>query len=144
MNTGRQKMYANAHMYSVLILIPLQFVVLYTTNSPIGLILIALLVKLGRTFYFLKVISNDFYLKISDLLPLKLMLKISLPCLFFSILIKFSLLFWIENINYLLLLMIGGILYILLYVFYAYITKLKYYEIIGPLINRRLKILYRK
>lgn len=144
MSTGRQKMYANAHMYSVLILIPLQFVVLYTTNSPIGLILIALLVKVGRTFYFLKVISNDFYLKISDLLPLKLMLKISLPCLFFSTLIKFSLLFWIENINYLLLLIIGGILYFLLYVFYAYIAKLKYYEIIAPLINRKLNILYRK
>ncbi|WP_168418329.1 oligosaccharide flippase family protein [Acinetobacter towneri] len=138
-STGRQKMYANAHMYSVLVLIPLQFAVLYIINSPVALIIVALLVKILRTFYFIKVIAVDFNIKVWQLLPIKLMVKILVPCFIFSILIKGIINFNFKNLNYIEMLVISALVYFIIYSCYAVTVKINYKSIIKPLISNKVK-----
>lgn len=138
-NTGRQKLYANAHMYSVFALICLQFLVLYFINSVIGLVIVALIVKIIRTFYFLNIIANDFNMKIRKLLPIRVMIKITVPCIIIGVLIK-----WIINVNfydagYLSVLLVGSLFYFLIYIFYAYIFKINYWGLIQHLMVSKLK-----
>ena len=139
MNTGRQKIYANAHMYSVFALIPLQFLVLYFINNVIGLVIVALIIKILRTFYFLKIIANDFKGKIRDLLPIKLMLKISVPCVIIGISVKWLISIGFDNTSYLIVLFIGSLSYFLIYALYTYIFKINYWSIIRPLVEHKLK-----
>ena len=124
-NTGRQQLYANAHMYSVLILIPVQFLVVYLTNNPITLIVASVVVKIGRTFFFLNVISKDFGIKFREILPILPLFKIMLPALFLIYSIKYLISVSFELSNFWTL-FLGGVLYFSLYTLYSYIFKIDY------------------
>ncbi|WP_180097103.1 MULTISPECIES: oligosaccharide flippase family protein [unclassified Acinetobacter] len=138
-NTGREKIYANAHMYSVLILIPLQLLFLNIFNNPISLVVIVLLIKTFRTLFFLNIISNDFKCSIFQLLPIVTMSKIIVSSILISLSSKYILIN-IFNISGLYLLFLGGIIYLLIYSFYAYLFKIDYISILKPLLSKKLKL----
>lgn len=138
-NTGRQKLYANAHMYSVLVLIPVQIVILKLLKDPISLVVVLLLIKVFRTVFFLNVIAKDFECNIFNLLPIGMMLKIIFSVSLIGLTCKYILL-EIFNINGLYLLFIGGGSYIFLYSLCAYFLKIDYVSIFKPLINNKIKI----
>src|SRR5690606_22144542 len=126
--------YANAHMYSVLILIPLQLLFLNIFNNPISLVVIVLLIKTFRTLFFLNIISNDFKCSIFQLLPIVTMSKIIVSSILISLSSKYILIN-IFNISGLYLLFLGGIIYLLIYSFYAYLFKIDYISILKPLLS---------
>lgn len=139
-NTGRQKLYANAHMYSVFLLIPLQFLFLKIFNNPISLVIVLLLVKTCRTLFFLDVIAKDFECNIIGLLPLNLMLKIISMVFLIGLVCKYAFLN-IFNLSGLYLLILGGISYLFFYSLCAYFFKIDYISILRPLVNKKLKIM---
>lgn len=137
-NTGRQKLYSNAHMYSVLILLPLQFVILILFKNPISLVVVVLLIKVCRTVFFLNIIASDFKCHIFKLLPLKLMTQIIVSTLLISIVTKYILVEFI-NLNGFSLILIGAIFYIFFYCLYSYFFKIDYFSILKPLLMKKFK-----
>lgn len=137
-NTGKQRLYANAHMYSVIILIPIQLMTLYFIDSPVALIVVSVAVKIGRTFFFLSVISKDFDMKLRQVLPIKPLIKIMLPAAIFVFSIKYTL---DENfeLNNFLMLFFGAIVYFSLYALYSFVFKIDYWSIVSPMIKKKIK-----
>lgn len=141
-NTGRHRLYANAHMYSVIILIPVQLVILYLIDSPVALVVASVTLKVGRTFFFLNVISKDFNMSFMQLFPIKPLIKIMLPAAVFVFSIKY-LLVDVFELNYFWVLFIGFFLYFIVYVAYSVVFKIDYWSVISPIINRKSKGLKR-
>lgn len=137
-NTGKQRLYANAHMYSVMILIPLQVMTLYFIDSPVALIIVSVSVKIGRTFFFLNVISKDFNIQLREILPIKPLIKIMLPAAILVLSTKYILVKTLE-LNSLWLLLLGAIIYFSLYGLYSYVFKINYWSLISPMIKRNIK-----
>jgi O-antigen/teichoic acid export membrane protein len=137
-NTGKQRLYANAHMYSVMLLIPVQLITIYFIDSPIALIIVSVFVKIGRTFFFLNVISKDFKMQLRQILPIKSLIKIMLPSAILAFFTKYILIERLELNNFWLL-FLGVSIYFSLYGLYSYIFKINYWSIVSPMIKRNIK-----
>ena len=137
-NTGRQKLYANAHMYSVFILIPFQFLFLKIFNNPISLVIVALFIKVCRTIFFLNIIASDFKCSIVKLLPVSMMFKIIVGVFFIGLVSKYILLD-ILNLTGIYLVVVGGFSYLFFYSLFAYFFKIDYISILKPLLTKKFK-----
>ncbi len=137
-NTGRNKIYANAHMYSVFFLIPLQFFVLKLFNNIISLISILVLVRIFRTLFFLNIIYSDFGGGFFRIFPIFLILKIILSSFLVGIICKYFILNLL-NMNGIFLLLLGGFSYLFLYLLITYFIKIDYISILRPLLSKRIK-----
>lgn len=142
-STGRHRLYANAHMYSVIILIPLQLIILYLIDNPIALVIASVALKIGRTIFFLNVISKDFNMKFIQLIPVRNLIKIILPAVFFVFSIKYIL---AENfeLSYFWTLFVGFFLYFMAYVTYSVIFKIDYWSIVSPVISKKLPVISKR
>lgn len=135
-NTGRQRLYARAHMYSVIILIPIDFVILYLVDDPVVFVIASVALKIGRTFFFLRIISKDFGVKLISLLPVKPLIKIMLPAAIFVYLIKYIFVSYFD-LNYFWMLSISFTIYFIVYVVYSVVFKIDYWSIISPVLYKK-------
>lgn len=134
MAVGGQKYYYNVHMYGALLLILLEWLSIVIFNSPMAVLIVSVICFIGRTFCMLFYVSNYFKIKLVDLLPLGLILKILLPAFIIIYPIRIGLDYF--EINNLLVLVIGGIFYLILFGIWSILGKLDYKIIFMPLFSR--------
>ena len=136
-NTGHQKLYANVHMYSVFILIPLQLMSLSYLNNPFILVFLFVLIKITRTLFFLNIISRDLRMEFRKLIPIKLLLKVLGLSVFICLFLKF--LAKLLVLNSLVTIFMSLVLYFLIYFFAAIIFNINYFSILYPMVKWSLK-----
>jgi O-antigen/teichoic acid export membrane protein len=133
---GKTKFYANVHMYGAIILISLEYFSILIFKSSYLITGISVVCQLGRIFILLLLISKFFEIKLYELFPIKLLLKIVLP----SILILFALHYLLVDcfsINKLLILFISFIGYILFFYISSHFLRIDYWAIVKPILNRK-------
>ena len=94
---------------------------------------ISVICQIGRIFVFLTFIARFFKVKVYDLFPLKLLMKILFPSIGILLLLKY-IFTELLLMNNLLVLSITFITYIALFGIWAYFSKIEYLSIIKPLI----------
>jgi len=135
---GATKFYARVHMYGAVLLIVLEYVSILIFNSPYIITTISVLCQIGRILALLIFLSKYFDIKLLDLFPLRLILKILLPSILLLITIRY-LCMNLMHINGLQLLILTFIMYIATYLGWCYISKIDNMTIIKPLIYRNKK-----
>tara|TARA_B110000090_G_scaffold202845_1_gene246629 strand:+ start:113 stop:1225 length:1113 start_codon:yes stop_codon:yes gene_type:complete len=135
LSIGGQRFYYKVHMYGALILIFLEYVSIHIFNSPFAIVWISTICAILMTFVILNYISNYLKVRVVDIFPLKLILKI-LPI---SFLIIYGVRYILEtsfNINNISLLLLSFILYIFFFALWSHYIKLDYYSIVKPMLNK--------
>lgn len=135
-NIGKVKFYANVHMYIAFALIILEYCSIKIFNSPYAISVVSLICQLGKTYILLTVVANFFDVKIYQLFPNKLIIKIVLPSIII-LLIEHYILVEYFRINPLLVLLTSSVIYFSLFFIYSLYAKLDYFSIIKPLISNK-------
>jgi O-antigen/teichoic acid export membrane protein len=131
---GKTKYYANVHMYGALFLIALEYLCVLICDSPYMITVISVICQLGRIFVLLMFVAKFFKLKLYELFPLKLLLKIITS----SILILFSLHYILIELfvfNKLVTLILSFSSYIIIFYILSFPLKIDYLAIINPIIK---------
>lgn len=132
---GATKFYAKVHMYGAILLVALEYISVLTINSPYMITTISVLCQIGRIFALLLFLSKYFDIKLSDLFPLKLIMKIVFPSIILLISIRYACMYLIK-IEGILLLVLTFTLYIAMYLVWCYFAKIDNRAIIKPLITK--------
>lgn len=130
---GATKFYANVMMFGAIIVVLLEYISILLFNSPYMITAISVICQIGRIFVFLTFIARFFKVKVYDLFPLKLLMKILFPSIGILLLLKY-IFTELLLMNNLLVLSITFITYIALFGIWAYFSKIEYLSIIKPLI----------
>ena len=132
---GATKFYAKVHMYGAILLLALEYISILTINSPYMITVISVLCQIGRIFALLLFLSKYFDVRLLDLFPLKLIMKIVLPSIILLISIRyfFMNLMKIEGIP---LLILTFAIYIAVYLGWCYVARIDNLSIIRPLISK--------
>lgn len=132
-NIGKVKYYANINMYSAILLVIAEFASVHLIDSPYAISVISVVFQIGRVYLMLKVVAQFFDLKVIQLFPMKLIMRIIIPSAV-VLLIMHYIMVTIININYLVTLFVSFSIYILLYFFYSLKIKIDYVSIVKPLL----------
>lgn len=134
-NIGKVKFYQRVHMFSALLLIPLEFTSVLIIDSPYAIAIISVLLKIIRAFVFLHFISRFFHVKLYQMFPLKIIIKIVLFSVSFLMIerILFSEFIEISNLE---TLCYSFLLFLFGYAIYARIMNLNYNRILKPLLKK--------
>jgi O-antigen/teichoic acid export membrane protein len=133
---GKTKYYSNVIMFCTILLIILEYISIFIFRSPYIITSLSVICSIGCTMAMLAFVTKFFDVKMSNLFPVKLLLKIALP----SILILFTLHYLLVDLfslNKLLILFISFIGYILFFYISSYFFKIDYWTILKPLINKK-------
>lgn len=133
-NIGKVKYYSNVHMYGAIILIILEYASVVTIHSPYAITIISVLCQIGRIFCMLIFVARFFNVKLYQLFPISLIIKISIPSIII-LLFEHYLLVKVLDINNLLILSISFGCYIVLFYLISKILKIDYKSIIKPLLS---------
>jgi O-antigen/teichoic acid export membrane protein len=136
-NIGKTKFYANVNMYVAFALISFEYISVLLFNSPYAIAFISLLCRLAMTYIFMSFIAKYFSVKLYELFPTKLLLKITLlsSLLLFILHYLFVIKFSMNNLIILIFSFCGYI--VLYYLFSYYILNIDYMAIIKPLYNKK-------
>ena len=137
-NIGKVKFYANVHMYSALVLVVLELVVVKLLPSAELVAGVSVLCHLGRIYCMMKLIANYLNLNFIQLFPTKLILKIIIPSILILTIDKLV----VDNYliyNYWGKFIISFSAYFILYIVYSLIAKLDYLNLIRPIIKKEIK-----
>lgn len=134
-NIGEVKFYRNVHMYSALLLIPLEYLGVKLFNSPLAVIIISVSLSVARSLILLSFVSKYFKVRFIELFPIILIAKVILPSIVFLLLIKNVLTIAVE-FNAIVTLMLSFSAYLIIFGVYSKLVKLDYLGIISPLFNK--------
>lgn len=134
-NTGKVKYYANVHMFTAIAVILLEFLVVKTIKSPYSVAVVSLLCQLGKIYALLYAVAKFFEMKVYQLFPVELILKIVLPSIII-LSIEYYLFVIYFDLNLILALVVSFILYAFLFLLYAIWVKIDYLSIFKPLIKK--------
>lgn len=134
-NIGKVKYYSNVHMITALIVIVLEYLSVLVINSPYGIAWVSLLCHLGKIFAMLHLVAVYFNVKIYELFPIGLCLKIIIPSALLLFVIRYIVcnVFTLENI---LILIISFVFYLLFYLLLAKIMGIDYMNLIKPILKK--------
>jgi O-antigen/teichoic acid export membrane protein len=132
---GATKFYAQVHMFGAIILVSLEYITILTFNSPYIVTVVSVVCQMGRILALLLFISKFFDIKLYNLFPLRLILKIFIPSIVMLLAIRF-LFVNILNFDGILLLCITLIVYFVLFAIWSYFAKIDYKMIIKPLLEK--------
>lgn len=135
-STGKTKYYANVHLITAVILVILQYCSILIFNSPCAIAIVSLICQFGKTFALLFLVAKYFNMKVHELFPLMLLLKIVLPSIVILLGLRHILMDCV-SMNKLLILFVGFIGYISLFSISSYFLQIDYWAIIKPIINRK-------
>jgi O-antigen/teichoic acid export membrane protein len=132
---GATKFYLKVHMYWAVILVSLEYLSVLTVKSPYVITLLSVICNICGILAMLAFISNYFKIKLIDLFPLRLILKLLIPSIIILSVIRllFVYVFFIKGI---LLLVATFIVYAVLFMLWCYIAKIDYLYIFKPLISK--------
>lgn len=133
-NIGKVHVYSNVHLYSAIILIVLEFIVVKSNLPAYSIAIVSTLCHLGRIFAMLYVVAQFFDLKINQLFPIDTLSKILIPSII--ILVSTRLIMSLFDISHIISFTIGGIIYAIIFLLFTKLMKLDYVSIIKPLIKR--------
>jgi hypothetical protein len=131
---GKTKYYANVHMVIAFILVILEYLSVNFIDSSYMIAIISVTCNVGKTIALLALVAKCLQVKIIELFPVNLLLKILLlPILF---LFTYRLLVNFENsfIN----LLFGGMIYVFVYLLYAKLVGIDYMKLILPFLQRKM------
>lgn len=134
-NIGKVRYYANIHMITAIVLVLMSFLVVQTFDSPYYISIVSLLCQIGKTFALLYAVAKFFQLKVYQLFPVELILKIVLPSIII-LSIEYYLFVIYFDLNLILALVVSFILYAFLFLLYAIWVKIDYLSIFKPLIKK--------
>lgn len=127
--------YANVHMITAIVLILLSFLVVQTFDSPYYISIVSLMCQIGKTFALLFAVAKFFQLKVYQLFPVELILKILLPSIII-LSIEYYLFVIYFDLKLILALVVSFILYAFLFLLYTIWIKIDYLSIFKPLIKK--------
>jgi O-antigen/teichoic acid export membrane protein len=132
---GATKFYAEVHMYGAIILVSLEYFAILTFNSPYVVTVVSVVCQMGRIMALLLFISKFFDIKLYNLFPLRLILKILIPSIVMLFTIRFIFVN-VLNLNGILLLCITATVYLILFAVWTYFAKIDYKIIIKPFLEK--------
>lgn len=135
LSIGATKYYAKVHMFGALILVLLEYITIITIKSPYAIGVVSVICQIGRIFFMLSFISEFFKIKLSQLFPAQLILKILLP----SFLMLFGIRVLLKEVisfNGLQLVIIAFGIYLILYFLWTRIARIDYLSIIKPVFTK--------
>lgn len=135
---GGQKYYRNIHIIAALVLVLLEFLIVFFLPSAILIVVASVTCRILRIIAMLLYISNYFEISLTKLIPFKLIFKIVVPAFLLSFLAKYVL-FYVVGLKSYFLLIGSGVLYGVTYAIWAYLAKIDYWSIIEPLYSSRFK-----
>lgn len=134
-NIGRVKYYSRVHMVVAIAVVVLEYLSIKLFNSPIAVSWISLVCRLGKIFAMLILICLVFNVRLHQLFPLKLIVKILLPS---SIILYIERLILIDlSLEPIVILLISLCIFVVLYFCYSLVAKMNYYSIIKPLLSKK-------
>lgn len=132
-NTGKVKFYANVHMFTAIAVILLEFLVVKTIKSPYSVAVVSLLCQLGKIYALLYAVAKFFEMKVYQLFPTKLLLKIVLPSIV-VLAFEYYLFVIYLDINVMLLLFLSFVMYAVIFIIYSRWVGIDYMTILKPLL----------
>lgn len=132
-NTGKVKFYANVHMFTAIAVILLEFLVVKTIKSPYSVAVASLLCQLGKIYALLYAVAKFFEMKVYQLFPTKLLLKIVLPSIVVLAFEYYLFVIYLE-INVMLLLFLSFVMYAVIFIIYSRWVGIDYMTILKPLL----------
>lgn len=137
-NIGAVKFYRNVHMYSALLLIPLEYLAIKLFNTPVAVIKISVSLSVLRSLILLSFVSKYFKVSFIQLFPIRLIGKIVIPSVVLLLLIKY-LFAILPEFNIVATLFFSMLTYLVTFGVYSKLVNLDYLEIITPLFNKLRK-----
>jgi len=135
---GKTKYYSNVIMVTTIILIVLEYISILTIKSPYAITAISVICMFGCIIAMLAFVAKYFEVKIYNLFPVKLLLKIVLPSIAILLLLHYTLVD-LFSLNKLLILFVSFITYIMFFFLLSFPLKIDYYSMLKPLINKFYK-----
>ena len=135
-NIGKVKLYSNAHMYAAIAVIALEYLSVVTINSPYAISIVSVLCQLGKTIVLLLGVSSYFDMRMHQLFPIGLILKIVIPSAVFLYVERYVFVHFVHVESSLWVLIISFAVYCVAYYLYSLIAKLDYYSLIKPLLKK--------
>src|SRR5690606_14657783 len=135
-NTGKVKYYANVHMFTAIAVILLEFLVVKTIKSPYSVAVVSLLCQLGKIYALLYAVAKLFEMKVYQLFPTKLLLKIVLPSIV-VLAFEYYLFVIYLDINLMLLLFLSFVMYAVIFIIYSRWAGIDYMTILTPLLPKK-------
>ncbi|WP_211227686.1 oligosaccharide flippase family protein [Bacteroides graminisolvens] len=136
MAMGKTREYSRVHMIFAVVLIPIDYILVHFSAPVYSIGIAYVFCSLCKVFFQFKTVGRSLDYSISQLIPIKEILKI-LFISFLSTLIPFALLHVIAGVNEWILLLITGSLFFLGYYVLCWMTNLTYRDVI--LLNEKLK-----
>ena len=134
-NIGKVKYYSNVHMITAFVVVLLEYIIVQTINSPYGIAWISLICHLGKIFAMLYMVSIYFSVKLYELFPLKLCIKILVPSAIMLLIIRLFVI-RILSLDYISATILGLLLYATIYLIYCKIAKIDYIGVIKPILKK--------
>ncbi len=133
-NTGKVAFYSRVHLITAITIVILEYLSVKMINSPYAVIAVSTFCNLGKIFVMLNLVAHMFKVKMFNLFPMKLILKILIP----SLLFLYTEYYFVDQFefNNNLLLFICLFFYMIFFLFNSYYFKLDYTSIIKSFINK--------
>src|SRR5690606_35707607 len=130
---GGEKYYFKIHMYGAIILILLEFISVNIGVSAYVITAISVICQIGRIYAMLMYLSSFFKIKISKLLPLKLMGELIIINIAILVSIRFINEIYFKNFDIIVQLGICSFLHMILFLAMAKFRGFEYESIFKPL-----------
>ncbi len=139
---GATKFYGNVMMFGTIITVLLEYLSILFFNSPYMITVISVICQIGRILVFLSFIAKFFKVRVYELFPLKLIVKILIPSIGMLLFLRYIFIDLLL-LNNLLVMSITFIVYVGLFGLWVHFSKLDYLSIIKPLLSPLRKLPYR-
>lgn len=137
LSIGGNRFYLQVHMYGAMIVIALQFLSVLLIQSPIAIVWISVICQIGRILVMLWFVATHFEVKLHQLVPWILIVKITIPSLIIAYSTKYSVASYLTELNLIFAFFVSGFVYLMAYGVWAYAAKINYLSIIMPLLKNR-------
>lgn len=135
-NIGKVKLYSRIHMFTAIIVVLLEYLSVLTINSPYAISVVSVLCQFGKVVALLWGVSSYFGMRIQQLFPTELILKIILPSTVFLYVEHYIFVRFVHLDNSLLKIFLSFAVYSIAYCLYSIVAKLDYYSLIKPLLKK--------
>lgn len=135
-NIGKVKDFSRVHMFIAFVIIICEFISVQTIHSSYAISIISMICVIGKTICFQKVISKTLEMPLTKLIPIKLIVKIIVPCILYLTIIRLIMSQYME-LKGLYLILVGFPVYYILVVLLLYLLKINIINIIKPLFHRK-------
>lgn len=135
-NIGKVKYYARVHIWAALLVVAAEYVSVLTINSPYAISVISLLCQIGKAIALLWAVASYFDVRIDQLFPIRLIVKILIPSAIFLYAERLILLHFMPDLNSVFMLIISFSIYAIAYYLYSLVSKMDYLAIVRPLLKK--------